>query len=147
MILTLKRFSTGPDSTLGLLSVNGTFHSFTVEDEKREVKIAGETRIPAGIYPIILRDEGGMTKRYASKFPAHRGMLWLQDVPNFKYIYIHIGNTDDNTDGCILVNEGAIASKSGGGHGISSTPAYLDLYDVILQAMDSNEKIYIHVKD
>ena len=147
MILHLKRLTSGPDSTLGVLYVNGEVECFTVEDEKREVKVDGETRIPAGIYPIELRNEGGMTKRYAAKFPNHKGMLWLRDVPNFQYIYIHIGNTDDNTEGCILVNEGAMLDSKGGGTGLNSTIAYLDLYTLILQAMANNEKVYIHVED
>ena len=32
-------------------------------------------------------------------------MLELQDVPNFKYILIHAGNTDEQTAGCILVGD------------------------------------------
>lgn len=146
MILTLERFQHGHDATLGLLRVNGIFECFTVEDEHREEKVDGETRIPAGVYPITLRNEGGMTQRYAEKFPFHRGMLWLRDVPNFKYVYIHIGNTDDNTSGCILVNQGAM-KVGDGGYGMSSTPAYTALYEKIIKAMDSGETVYIVIED
>jgi hypothetical protein len=146
MNLNLKRFSSGDESTIGMLKVNGIFHCFTIEDEYRDEKVAGETRIPAGIYPVALRCEGTMTKKY-EKFPEHRGMLWLQDVPNFTYVYIHIGNTDADTNGCILVAEGVMADRKGGGRGLSSTPAYLDLYALILQAMDNGEKVYINIED
>jgi hypothetical protein len=33
------------------------------------------------------------------------GMLHLQDVPNFTYILIHAGNTDEHTSGCLIVGE------------------------------------------
>lgn len=146
MILKLQRFQHGKESTLGLLSVNGVFECFTVEDENREVKVSGETRIPAGVYPITLRNEGGMTQRYAAKFPFHRGMLWLRDVPGFKWVYIHIGNKEDQTEGCILVNMGVMKVEDGG-YGMSSTLAYTDLYQKIIKAMDAGENVYIVIED
>ena len=36
---------------------------------------------------------------------AHYGMLHIQDVPNFTYILIHTGNTDEHTSGCLIVGE------------------------------------------
>ncbi|MDJ0685406.1 MAG: DUF5675 family protein [Alphaproteobacteria bacterium] len=106
MQLTLTRFLATDDATFGLLRVDGAPECFTLEDEARDVKVMHETRIPAGTYRITLRDEGGMTGRYAKRFPEfHRGMLWLRDVPGFEWIYIHLGNTDDDTSGCILVGQ------------------------------------------
>jgi 23S rRNA-/tRNA-specific pseudouridylate synthase len=32
-------------------------------------------------------------------------MLHIQDVPNFTYILIHTGNTDEHTSGCLIVGE------------------------------------------
>jgi hypothetical protein len=123
------------------------FECFTVEDEHRDEKIAGETRIPAGVYPVTLRDKGGMTERYREKFShLHRGMLWLRDVPNFEYVYIHIGNTDDNTSGCILVNNGVMKVEDGG-YGMSSSLAYVTLYEKIIKAMDTGETVYIVIED
>ncbi len=77
---------------------------YTLEDEFRKIKVSGETRIPAKTYELKLRTEGSLTKRYKARFPdIHQGMIWLQDVPNFKWIYLHCGNDDDDTDGCILI--------------------------------------------
>ena len=63
MRLEVQRFSSGDDSTLGLLfDVSGgdrEFLCFTLEDEKRDIKVKGETRIPAGKYEIKLRKAGG----------------------------------------------------------------------------------------
>ena len=53
MKLEVIRFSSQSESTLGMLFdvTNGKkFLCFTLEDEARETKVKGETRIPAGIY-------------------------------------------------------------------------------------------------
>jgi len=149
MELTVSRLFAGSDSTVGVLSVDEKPFCFTVEDEKREVKVPGETAIPEGRYEIKFRDEGGMTKRYRAKFPElHRGMLWLQDVPGFEWVYIHIGNTDDHTEGCILVNYNAMLDPiHGGGTGGNSTNAYKALYQKIVNAVDRGEQVFIRVID
>ena len=49
-----------------------------------------------------------MTTRYAKRFPMlHQGMLHILNVPNFDWIYFHIGNREDHTDGCILLGQTA----------------------------------------
>ena len=118
--LELMRISTGENDTLGILFATERFSTptgeeeidrealcFTLEDEHREIKVPGETRIPAGTYKIGLRTVGGHHARYSKKYPEHIGMLHLLDVPNFKYVLIHVGNTEDDTAGCILVGEQA----------------------------------------
>lgn len=147
MILEVDRFKHGSDSSLGIFKVNGIFECFVCEDEHRDKKVHGETRIPEGCYLIKLRNEGGMTKRYASKFPNdHKGMLHLQNVPNFEYVYIHIGNTDDDSLGCLLVGKGAVSTLDGGTVS-NSTGAYIDLYRKIVDAMDSGETVQIIIKN
>jgi len=42
--------------------VDGQFVCFGLEDEYREDKVAGETRIPSGTYQVALRKEGGFHK-------------------------------------------------------------------------------------
>ena len=148
MDITLVRFSSGVESTLGLLFVNGRFFCYTLEDQYNEVKVPGETCIPPGSYEIQLREEGGMYPRYKSRFsPWHRGMLWLQDVPGFEYIYIHVGNKDDDSEGCILVGDGQVSNSIlvGDGQVTSSVSAYKRLYEEILDAMEFNETVTIEV--
>ena len=56
----VQRFSSQSDSTLGILfdvTDGRKFLCFTLEDEAREVKVKGETRIPAGTYKLKLRKE------------------------------------------------------------------------------------------
>ena len=109
MKLKVIRFSSQSDSTNGILFdvTNETkFLCYTLEDERREEKVMAETRIPAGVYSILLRKEGGHHARYTKKYGSmHKGMLWLQDVPNFKWILIHTGNTDEHTAGCLIVGD------------------------------------------
>ena len=145
MNLELSRIKSDNDSTLGILKINGIVFCGVVEDEYRTKKIFGETRIPSGTYEIKLRNEGGMTKKYASHFPDfHRGMLWLQNVPNFDYVYIHIGNKEDDTAGCLLVNYG-LNFLTMTGH--KSTEAYIFLYKMIIEAFDKGEKVFIKIID
>ena len=66
-----------------------------MEDIIREVKIPGETAIPAGRYRVVLT----FSKRFQRILPL------LQDVPNFTGIRIHSGNTDKDTEGCMLVGQ------------------------------------------
>lgn len=47
MNIALQRFASLPDSTLGALSIDGRFACFTLEDERRDIKVPGETRLTA----------------------------------------------------------------------------------------------------
>jgi hypothetical protein len=101
--------------------------------------VPSETRIPAGSYKVELRTTGGFNARYKKKFPdIHQGMLHVQDVPGFEYILIHIGNTDENTAGCLLVGTGA---RSGEGDMSiqSSRVAYKNLYSKVVEAAKQND--------
>ena len=145
MELKLLRYGHGGDSTGGLLFVDGKHFCYTCEDEYREVKVAGETRIPPGRYEIKLRNEGGLTKRYAKRFDFHKGMLHLQNVPGFNWIYIHPGNTDDDTEGCLLVGYSARTHSAQEYSTGLSVAAYTDLYKKVLEALNRGEGVFITV--
>lgn len=106
----VKRIELLPQSTLGiLLDGDDNFLCFTLEDTVREKdkKVKGATAIPTGTYRVSLRAAGGMHQRYSERFKdIHNGMLWVRDVPGFEWIYLHVGNTIADTDGCILVGDG-----------------------------------------
>ncbi len=111
MELTVLRYASGEESTLGLLYIDKKFACYTLEDEHRDVKVMGETRIPAGRYQVKLRTEGSHHLRYQQKFPdIHKGMLHVTNVPNFQWILIHIGNDDDDTAGCLLVGDTSVSN-------------------------------------
>lgn len=145
-----RRISSGDESTLGtLFDVTGEpeFLCYVLEDQFNEPKIPGETRIPPGKYQILLRDEGGMVKRYKKRFSWHRGMLWLQMVPGFTYIYMHVGNKDDDTDGCLLVGDGQVSNVTEQGMVTTSVAAYRRLYEKIVAELDAGEEVWITVED
>lgn len=152
MELALLRHNSGADSTIGLLfdASSNEWLGYTCEDEGREIKLAGETRVPAGRYEIQLRGgETPMNRRYRERFGAfHVGMLWLQAVPGFEFVYIHIGNDDDDTSGCILVGWNAQTdTASMGGRVGRSTDCYLALYDRITSKLLDGERVFIRIAD
>ncbi len=131
MHLIVERITSDQNSTLSIVFIDGVFQCFGIEDEFRINKIAGETRIPAGLYKLGVRSEGGFHSRYSNKFPRiHKGMLQIMDVPGFEYILIHIGNTDKDTAGCLVVGENALTSNAI--RNSSSTAAYIDLYEKVI---------------
>ena len=106
MKLTVVRTQMGTDATNGILLVDGVFEAYTLEDQYQAVKVMHETCIPEGTYNIKFRTTGGFHTKYKERYGnSHYGMLHLQDVPNFTYILIHAGNTDEHTSGCLIVGE------------------------------------------
>jgi hypothetical protein len=112
MTLLLERYKQTDKCTFGRLSIDGAFECYTLEDVKRDKKVYGKTRIPNGIYIIESREHGGHYDKYIKRFTSwHKGMMQIMDVKNFTDILIHIGNTDTDTNGCILVGD-TVSEKS-----------------------------------
>jgi len=149
MKLEVLRFSSQVDSTSGLLfeitDIKRHFLCYTLEDERRAFKVKGETRVPAGTYKIELRTEGGFHGRYSKKYPGvHIGMLHIQDVPNFEYILIHTGNTDEHTAGCLIVGDAQENNKIiADGFVGKSVNAYKRIYPSIAKAIQQGEEVTI----
>jgi hypothetical protein len=148
------RFSSQEDSTLGMLfdvTDGRKFLCFTLEDEARDEKVKGETRIPAGTYKIKLRNEGGYHDRYVKKYGSmHKGMIHVQDVPGFTYILWHTGNTDEHTMGCLLFGDTSQQNISKAGFIGASTDAYKRVYPSIAEALERDgegEVTYIDYDD
>lgn len=150
MNVVVQRFSDGGDSTIGLFFISGKFEGYTIEDEHRNVKVYGETRIPAGGYEILYRVEpdSKMNQQYQRAYPDwFKWHLWLQSVPNYTYIYLHEGVTDDNTDGCILVGDAANNNVMSVGRLARSPQAFKRIYLKISAALDAGERVFITVQD
>jgi hypothetical protein len=143
MELRVNRIYDDSDATLGILFVDEWFECLTLEDEERTHKVFGETRIPRGRYKIGLRTVGGHHERYSKRYDFHIGMLQVLNVPNFEYILIHVGNTDDDTAGCLLVGE-TLPNPRGERLVIgSSRAAYEKLYVKVIAALVDGEDVYI----
>lgn len=141
MELTLQRTKLGPIATLGDLAVNGEFECHTLEDKMREVtgqpvsdwKIHGETAIPTGRYRVVI------------DYSPHFGhpMPHLLNVPGFDGIRIHRGNTDKDTEGCILL--GMI--ESGTDFISQSAVAFDAFFPKLKAALDAGEECWITVSN
>ena len=152
MKLEVIRFNKGVDSTNGILfdiTDDREFLCYTLEDESREEKVYGETCIPEGEYCINFRREGGYHAKYSKRFSdIHMGMLEVCDVPNFKYILLHCGNTDEDTAGCLLLGDTQENNniKKNGFIG-KSTAAYMRVYPDIAKALKDGEEVTIVYRD
>ncbi len=85
----------GDRNIIGDLFIDGVFFCHTLEDEKRAdgLKVYGETAIPSGTYNVKVT----MSNRFKRLMPL------LIDVPMFKGIRMHGGNTSKDSHGCPLV--------------------------------------------
>ena len=143
MDLTVHRFGGGDNQTIGALHINGVFECFTLEDEHREVKVKGETRIPAGIYKLDFRKtDSPLTLKYRKKYGFFKYHLEVQNVPNFNYIYIHVGNFESQTDGCLLLGETATKTTIG-----RSVVAWSRVYKEVSKALEAGELVKIEYID
>ena len=87
------------ESTIGELFLNGERLCDTLEnpwlDNQKNISC-----IPVGEYPVRLR----LARESATKNYLH---LLIQDVPNRNYVLFHRGNTNADTQGCVLVGLGS----------------------------------------
>jgi hypothetical protein len=136
----LQRFSDNRDSTLGiLLKVLDTnqgprpvFQAYTLEDEYRDEKVMKETRIPSGTYQVdIQQADTPLTLKYRAKYPWFKKHLEVKNVPGFTGVYLHIGNFDADSAGCILVGDNADNNIIGPGSISNSTASFKRLYESV----------------
>ena len=127
--------------TIGQLYVNGEYLCFTLEDKVREVfgqpvekwKVQNETAIPYGTYKVALVDS------------PHFGpeTMTINNVPGFKYIRIHPGNTQADTDGCIIL--GYVLTPDNMIKYHTTRPAVADLKAKVKEAIKNGEEVTISI--
>lgn len=138
MNLILKRRPSGMTATIGDLFEEDVQECFSLEDVVREVqgkpvsewKIAGETAIPSGRYKISIT--------HSNHFK--RDLPLLNAVPGFLGVRIHPGNTDADTEGCIVVG-----TSVGDESILESRKAFEDLFEKIRDAIDMGEEVWITI--
>ncbi len=149
----VARQPSAPDWTLSEFYFDGIKKGVGVEDEYRAVKVKGETRVPEGSYPLGMRvspkfsssyyrdDEGNLisakdriSTAQRTKYHTQHEMIWVQNVPNFDFILLHWGNTDDDTDGCYCV--GSTFAPFGVQKGVAGSRAkYMEIYPELWRAV------------
>jgi len=97
MNMTLKRIDYSEDGIFGeLLDHNGVFFCHTLERSYKNEKNEFRPKVSEGVY---------ICTRWDSPRLGYQTFL-LNNVPNHTHILIHIGNYNEDSDGCILVGNG-----------------------------------------
>lgn len=151
--LLLKRIASKPTYTIGKLYLDGVYMCDTLEDTNRGLtqkmtaeeikakKVKSKTCIPFGIYKVTL---DVISSKYSNfnKYPYVKfckgKMPRLLNVPGFDGILIHAGNTDKDTEGCILVGKNKVVGKV-----LESQVTWRKLYDALTKK--KNEGITITI--
>jgi hypothetical protein len=140
MELTLQRRKSSAHCTIGELLADGVFQCFTLEDVVREVpgrpvvewKVHGKTAIPSGRYRVELEN----SPRFGPD------TLTIARVAGFSCIRVHAGNTDEDTDGCVLVGDQVEQERIVYG---SSRSALADLRDLLVPRLKRGEEVWISI--
>lgn len=128
MKLTLIRKYKLPTYTIGKLYIDEEYFCDTLEDKDRgltdgmtvseisKIKIKKETAIPTGTYKVTIT--------YSNRFK--KNMPLINNVKGFEGIRIHSGNTNQDTEGCILVGFNKVK-----GNVINSRDTYNKLFSIL----------------
>ena len=149
MKLTLNRRFKAPEYTIGDLYIDEQWFCNTLEDTDRDLsqdmlltyiqnkKIKSQTAIPTGTYKVDMDTVSPKFSNY-SKYPYAKQfnakMPRLLNVKGFEGILIHAGNTQKDTDGCILVGINKVK-----GQVINSQTTWKKLMSVLLKDKDNIE--------
>lgn len=139
--------------TISNLTIDGKWFCNVLEDADRglddsmplakikELKEPSITAIPKGTYEITL---DVISPRFCTKTFYKQvcdGKLpRLLNVKGFEGILIHAGNTDKDTDGCLLVGQNKVK-----GQVINSQATFKELYKLLKDKHDKGEKITIKI--
>jgi len=145
--ITVLRYLDDGQTSLGLLFLRNKFFAYTLEDSFQAEKIAGESRIPAGIYPLRFNlNDTPLTNTYRQRFPWFKHHLEIEDIEGFDQVYVHIGNTHQDTRGCILIADG-VTTTAPEKMITHSRLAYQRFYQRISSLLQVGEKVTIRILD
>lgn len=119
----------------GQMWIESIYFGETLEDKDRYLesggeKVHGETAIPRGRYKVTL----SLSQRFGRVMPE------VHEVPGFAGVRIHGGNTEANTEGCILL--GSVRTKEG----IANCKGINDrLIERLHGAEERNEDVWLEI--
>jgi len=140
--------------TIGKLYVNGKPVCDTCEgryrglsqdmslSEIKKKKVYGTTAIPTGRYKVVMNQisykfaDRSWAKPYGGKLPR------LLNVPGFDGVLIHVGNSEQDSLGCLLVGDNKAKGKV-----LNSVNTFRMLMDsYLVPAAKKGEEIWITIK-
>lgn len=153
MKLKVKRIYKGEYYTIGKLYINERYFCDTIEDKDRQLdnnmpepliesmKVYGQTAIPTGTYLIDMNTISPKFKNRSWAKPYGGKLPRLIEVKGFEGILIHVGNTQHDSLGCIIIGQNKIKGKV-----INSTACFQKLMPILLKAHLTGEVITITVE-
>lgn len=146
--LLLQRTHTDGARTWGKLFADGVFVCYTLEDAIREVadepvqawKIKGATAIPSTHHAVNAGRPYIVTLETSPKYGAD--CPTVVDVPGFQYIRMHSGNTEADTEGCLLLGLAIDATGIVGG---TSRRAVEIVRRLLVGARDAGQAIELEI--
>lgn len=135
------------DCVIGVLKVfeddKEIFKCYTLQEDKEGLEKGKDLRIPAGVYSLK-RHPGSRfekTLREITKYPQDKMInVYNELVPYERHILIHWGNTDKDTEGCILLGKTKGINSIG-----QSRIACKEFYDIFRE--DTLESVTLEVKN
>lgn len=143
MRITLKRISKKDTYTIGKLYIDNNYFCDTLEDKDRNlyqfnpvdtimsIKVKGHTAIPKGLYEIMWT--------YSNRFKRYTPQI--MNVPGFDGIRIHSGNTDADTEGCVLLGLNKVVGRV-----INSRVTCDKFYDIIEKEIKNKKEVWIQIE-
>lgn len=135
---TISELTIGMDPALWL---------YTLEDFRREIgepKVPRETAIPEGRYRIIRN----WSKRFERMMPllynleTKEGRLLVQNNGlTFEGVRVHWGNTEVDTDGCILVGRARMKDKI-----LTSMAAFQEFDSMLTAWLEQKHEVYVDIR-
>lgn len=159
ILLSLKRVDLQPLRTFGELSILGIKNAVTIEDTVRQKKIHGKTAIPYGVYLLKTRFSPKFSKYFfwsdknkklidaisyfkldnKEDYRIH-DLIWLFNIPDYEFVLIHWGNSETDTEGCIVIGTTKDSKQV-----IRSRLKYQEIYPFIYEQIKLGNK-YIEIK-
>lgn len=143
MELNVKRIARKDGYTIGRLFINNEYFCDTLEDADRGLKdtmqvneilakkVKAQTAIPTGKYDVILT----FSPRFKRVLPL------LLSVKGYEGVRVHAGNTNKDTEGCLLVGENKVK-----GQVINSRATLEKLMSILLECEKRKEKVTILIE-
>lgn len=125
-----ERYGDGTNWCNALEDTDRALHANMSLSEIQSIKIPGETAIPRGVYEVSVT--------YSPKFRKY--MPILLDVPGYSCVRIHSGNTDRDTEGCILLGVNDAVGRVS-----DSRYWYGRVFALIQYARQRGERVWIEI--